>query len=136
MKAGLGQLDMIKKALGYEEGSAMAEWADENPALALREYNKRQPNSYSGTGPSDEEIQAAIAKGVNTQDGGYFAAEGSPSPLPETGTATKSNNAQTAELQNTMAQVQAYGDSSIPGLQGKQMLSRNMMNLLRRQGRN
>ena len=136
VKAGLGQLDMIKKALGYEEGSAMAKWADTNPALALREYNKRQPNSYSGTGPSDEEIKAAIAKGVNIQDGGYFAAEGSPSPLPETGTATKSNNAQTAELQNTMAQVQAYGDSAIPGLQGKQMLSRNMMNLLRRQGRN
>ena len=135
VKAGLGQLDMIKKALGYEEGSAMAKWAYANPALALREYNKRQPNSYSGTGPSDEEIKAAIAKGVNTQDGGYFAAEGSPNPLPETGTATKSNNAQTAELQNAMAQAQAYGDSAIPGLQGKSMLSKNMMNLLRRQGR-
>ena len=33
VKAGLGQLDMIKKALGYEEGSAMAEWADVNPAV-------------------------------------------------------------------------------------------------------
>ena len=136
VKAGLGQMDMIKKALGYAEGSAMAAWADEHPALALREYNKRQPNAYSGTGPSDEEIKAAIAKGVNTQDGGYFAAEGSPNPLPETGTATKSNNAQTAELQNAMAQAQAYGDSGVPGLRGKSMLSKNMMNLLRRQGRN
>ena len=135
VKAGLGQMEMIKKGLGYEEGSAMAKWADANPALALREYNKRQPNAYSGTGPSDEEIKAAIAKGVNTQDGGYFAAEGSPNPLPETGTATKSNNAQTADLQNAMAQAQAYGESGVPGLQGKSMLSKNMMNLLRRQGR-
>ena len=47
----------------------MAKWADMNPALALREYNKRQPNAYSGTGPSDEEIKAAMA--ANTQDGGY-----------------------------------------------------------------
>ena len=130
VKAGLGQLDMIKKALGYEEGSAMAKWADANPALALREYNKRQPNAYSGTGPSDEEIKAAMEAGQ------FSPSAGSPSPLPETGTATKSNNAQTAELQNSMAQAQAYGDSAIPGLQGKSMLSKNMMNLLRRQGRN
>ena len=129
-KAGLGQMDMIKKALGYEEGSAMAKWADEHPALALREYNKRQPNAYSGTGPSDEEIKAAMEAGQ------FSPSAGSPSPLPETGTATKSNNAQTAELQNSMAQAQAYGDSAIPGLQGKSMLSKNMMNLLRRQGRN
>lgn len=105
VKAGLGQLDMIKKALGYEEGSAMAKWADENPALALREYNKRQPNAYSGTGPSDEEIKAAMAKGVNTESGGYFASEGSPNPLGKTGEARESNTAQTAQSQPVTRQA-------------------------------
>lgn len=134
-KVGIGAIDEIIDAMGYA-GTPMEEWARNNENLALREYNKKFANSYAGTGPSDEEIKAAIAKGVNTPDGGYFAAEGSPSPLPETGTATKSNNAQTAELQNAMAQAKAYGESGVPGLQGKSMLSKNMMNLLRRQGRN
>ena len=139
MKAGLGQMDMIKKALGYEEGSAMAAWADANPALALREYNKRQPNSYSGTGPSDEEIKAAMEAGQ------FSPSAGSPNPLGETGVARESNTAQTAEAQpverqainnESLNQIQGYMDSGIPGLGGKQMLGQNMMNLLRRQGRN
>lgn len=139
VKAGLGQLDMIKKALGYEEGSAMAKWADTNPALALREYNKRQPNSYSGTGPSDEEIKAAMEAGQ------FSPSAGSPNPLGETGMARESNTAQTAEAQpverqainnDSLNEIQAYMDTAVPGLGGKQMLSQNMMNLLRRQGRN
>ena len=100
VKAGLGQMDMIKKALGYEEGSAMAKWADANPALALREYNKRQPNSYSGTGPSDEEIKAAMEAGQ------FSPSAGSPNPLGETGMARKSNTAQTAAAQNVDQQRQ------------------------------
>ena len=139
VKAGLGQLDMIKKALGYEEGSAMAKWADANPALALREYNKRQPNSYSGTGPSDEEIKAAMEAGQ------FSPSAGSPNPLGETGMARESNTAQTAEAQpverqainnDSLNEIQAYMDTAVPGLGGKQMLSQNMMSLLRRQGKN
>ena len=138
-KAGLGQMDMIKKALGYEEGSAMAAWADANPALALREYNKRQPNAYSGTGPSDEEIKAAMEAGQ------FSPSAGSPNPLGETGMARESNTAQTAEAQpverqainnDSLNEIQAYMDTAVPGLGGKQMLSQNMMNLLRRQGKN
>ena len=136
-KAGLGQMDMIKKALGYEEGSAMAKWADANPALALREYNKRQPNSYSGTGPSDEEIKAAMEAGQ------FSPSAGSPNPLGETGMARESNTAQTAaaqpvdqQRQLNLEEVQQYMDSGVKGLKGKQMLGQNMMNLLRRQGRN
>ena len=139
VKAGLGQLDMIKKALGYEEGSAMAKWADANPALALREYNKRQPNSYSGTGPSDEEIKAAMEAGQ------FSPSAGSPNPLGETGMARESNTAQTAEAQpverqainnDSLNEIQAYMDTAVPGLGGKQMLSQNMMSLFRRQGKN
>ena len=122
-KAGLGQMDMIKKALGYEEGSAMAAWADANPALALREYNKRQPNSYSGTGPSDEEIKAAMEAGQ------FSPSAGSPNPLGETGMARESNTAQTAaaqpvnqQRQLNLDEVQNYMDSGVPGLNGKQML--------------
>ena len=114
-RAGQGGIEEIISAMEYEGDKA--KWARANQGLALREYNKKFANAYSGTGPSDEEIKAAIAKGVNTEDGGYFAPEGSPNPLPETGTATKSNNAQTAQLQNTDAQAES-------GLKGKQMFNR------------
>ena len=122
-KAGLGQMEMIKKGLGYEEGSAMAKWADANPALALREYNRRQPNAYSGTGPSDEEIKAAMEAGQ------FSPSAGSPNPLGETGMARKSNTVQTAaaqpvdqQRQLNLDEVQKYMDSGVPGLNGKQML--------------
>ena len=135
-KAGLGQMDKIIESMGYT--GDMATWAKNNPALALREYNKRQPDSYSGTGPSDSEIEQAM------KDGNFFPSEGSPNPLGKTGEARESNTAQTAEAQNvprqsintnSLNQIEAYRDTAIPGMGGKQMLSQNMMNLLRRQGR-
>lgn len=131
-KAGLGQMDMIKKALGYEEGSAMAKWADANPALALREYNKRQPNAYAGTGPSDEEIKAAMEAGE------FSPSTGSPNPLGETGMARESNTAQTAQAQPVGVQAANsqeaanYAESGVPGLKGKQMLGRQIQNMIRR----
>ena len=131
-KAGLGQLDMIKKGLGYEEGSAMAKWADANPALALREYNKRQPNAYAGTGPSDEEIKAAMEAGE------FSPSAGSPNPLGETGMARESNTAQTAQAQPVGVQAANsqeaadYAESGVPGLKGKQMLGRQIQNMIRR----
>jgi hypothetical protein len=119
-KAGIGQIDQIIKAMGYE--GPMAEWAKANPALALREYNKRQPNSYSGTGPSDEEIKAAMEAGQ------FSPSAGSPNPLGETGMARESNTAQTAaaqpvdqQRQLNLDEVQKYMDSGVPGLKGKQM---------------
>ena len=135
-KAGLGQMDKIIESMGYT--GDMATWAKNNPALALREYNKRQPNAYSGTGPSDAEIEQAM------KDGNFSPSEGSPNPLGKTGEARESNTAQTAEAQNvarqaintdSLNQIEAYRDTAIPGMGGKQMLSQNMMNLLRRQGR-
>ena len=135
-KAGLGQMDKIIDSMGYT--GDMATWAKNNPALALREYNKRQPNAYSGTGPSDAEIEQAM------KDGNFFPSEGSPNPLGKTGEARESNTAQTREAQNvarqaintdSLNQIQGYLDTAIPGMGGKEMLSQNMMNLLRRQGR-
>lgn len=125
VKAGLGQMDMIKRGLGYEEGSDMAKWAEANPALALREYNKRQPDSYSGTGPSDSEIEQAM------KSGNFYPSEGSPNPLPETGTATKANNEKTAALQNQIAQAEAYAQSSPKGLRGKQALGKTIASAIR-----
>lgn len=131
-KAGLGQLDMIKKGLGYEEGSAMAKWADANPALALREYNNRQPNAYSGTGPSDEEIKAAMAAGQ------FSPAAGSPNPLGETGMARESNTAQMAQAQPVdqqrqlnLDEVQQYMNSGVPGLKGKGMLGTQLAKMIK-----
>ena len=117
MKAGLGQMDMIKKALGYEEGSAMAAWADENPALALREYNKRQPNAYAGTGPSNEEIKAAM------DSGNFFASQGSPNPLGKTGEAREINTAQTEAIQPT--QRQAINNESLNAMEALMGRSHN-----------
>lgn len=96
-KAGIGQIDQIIEAMGYE--GPMAEWAKANPALALREYNKRQPNAYAGTGPSNEEIKAAM------DAGNFFASQGSPNPLGKTGEARESNTAQTEAIQNTKRQA-------------------------------
>ena len=128
-KAGIGQIDQIIEAMGYE--GPMAEWAKANPALALREYNKRQPNAYAGTGPSNEEIKAAM------DAGNFFAAEGSPNPLGTTGAAREANTAQTAQAQNVAQQqelnlqeVQNYMDSAVPGLRGKQLFGGQLNKLI------
>ena len=113
---------------GYEEGSAMAKWADANPALALREYNKRQPNSYSGTGPSDEEIEQGGNHWTTWIQFGSLRAIRR-IPLGETCLARESNIEQTAAAQPVAQQrqlnldeIQRYMDSGVPGLNGKQML--------------
>ncbi len=98
-KVGAGLTDEIIGAMGYE--GAMAEWAKANPALAMREYNKKFANSYEGTGPGDEAIQQAMDQGQ------FFPSEGSPNPLGETGQARESNTAQTAQQQPVTAQAGA-----------------------------
>lgn len=122
---GTGAMPEIIDAMGYT--GDMAKWAELHPALAMREYNKKFGNAYAGTGPSDEEIKAAIAKGVNTPDGGYFAAENSPNPLGRTGEARESNTAQTEAIQPKTRQainteslnaIDALRTHTVPGLQG------------------
>ena len=122
-KAGIGAMPEIIDALGYEEGSAMAQWAQANPALAMREYNKTVANSYEGTGPDSAAIQQAMDQGK------YFPSEGSPNPLGETGVATDMNMAQFAETQPVA--MQASGNTpfftestGISGLGGKDLYNK------------
>ena len=108
-KVGAGLTDEIIDAMGYTGG--MAEWAKANPALAMREYNKKFANSYEGTGPGNEAIQQAMDQGK------FFPSEGSPNPLGETGVAREMNTAQISAAQPTNEQFYAK-----EGLLGKQML--------------
>lgn len=120
---GTGAMPEIIDAMGYT--GAMAEWAKANPALAMREYNKQFGNSYAGTGPSDEEIKAAM------DAGNFFPSEGSPNPLGRTGEARESNTAQTEAIQPTKRQainteslnaIDALRTHTVPGLQGMDIL--------------
>lgn len=47
--AGRGQMGEIKKALGYEEGSDLAKWAEANPMLAQRLFAKKAQTPVVGT---------------------------------------------------------------------------------------
>lgn len=118
-KVGIGAIDEIIDAMGYE--GDMANWARSNENLALREYNKKFGNSYGGAGPSNEEIQAAMSAG------NFFPSEGSPNPLGETGMAREANTAQTAEAQpvdrqainnESLNAIEALRSNNVPGLDG------------------
>tara|TARA_R100000322_G_C5429126_1_gene188154 strand:- start:744 stop:1277 length:534 start_codon:yes stop_codon:yes gene_type:complete len=131
-KVGIGAIDEIIEAMGYE--GPMADWARANEGLALREYNKKfgGPAEYAGTGPSDEEIRAAMAAGQ------FSPSAGSPNPLGETGMARESNTAQMAEAQPVDQQrqlnfdeVQKYMDSGVPGLNGKAMLGMQLAKMIK-----
>ena len=127
-KVGTGAMPEIIDAMGYT--GAMAEWAKANPALAMREYNKKfgGPAEYAGTGPSDEEIKAAM------DAGNFFPSEGSPNPLGKTGEARESNTAQTESIQNAKRQaikneslnaieaIEALRSHKVPDLYGMDML--------------
>ena len=132
---GTGAMPEIIDAMGYT--GDMAKWAEANPALAMREYNKKFGDSYAGTGPSDAEIQAAM------DEGRYFPSEGCPNPLGKTGEAREINNAGTAQAQNgtqqqkrelALDQIQQYIDSSPENLRGKRTLGNTLINLMRRKG--
>ena len=124
-KVGTGAMPEIIDAMGYT--GAMAEWAKANPALAMREYNKKfgGPAEYAGTGPSDEEIKAAM------DAGNFFPSEGSPNPRGKTGEARESNTAQTESIQNAERQainnerlnaIEALRSHNVPNLYGMDML--------------
>ena len=72
----------------------MEEWAQANEGLALREYNKKfgGPAEYAGTGPSDEEIKAAMEALI-------LPVRRWPNPLGKTGEARGNQLAQTQALQ-------------------------------------
>lgn len=74
---GLGAQDEIlaglTQGLDPAKAEAMKTWAKANPMLAYREYDKRFPKPT--TGPDDEAIRQAMAKGQ------YFPSESSPDPL-------------------------------------------------------
>lgn len=70
----------LTKGLQGKDSQNIAEWAKANPMLAQREYAKKMSADqaaagYSGTGPSDPAIRAAMSKRQ------YFQSEGSPSPI-------------------------------------------------------
>ena len=115
-KVGAGLSDEIIGAMGYE--GPMAEWAKANPALAMREYNKKFANSYEGSGPGDEAIQQAMDQGQ------FFPSQGSPNPLGTTGQPREANTQATSAMQNTMSQK-----ASETGLQGKSMLMALLNNM-------
>lgn len=78
--AGRGSMGEITTALSavdprYQKGGALEKWAQVNPMLAMREFNKQFPTGAPTTGPSDEAIRAAMSGGK------YFPSEGSPSPI-------------------------------------------------------
>jgi hypothetical protein len=78
--AGRGSMGEITTALSsidprYQKGGALEKWAQANPMLAMREFNRQFPTGAPTTGPSDEAIRAAMSGGT------YFSSEGSPSPI-------------------------------------------------------
>ncbi len=130
-KVGIGAIDEIIDAMGYA-GTPMEEWARANENLALREFNKKFGNSYAGTGPSDEEIKAAMAAGQ------FSPSAGSPNPLGETGMPRVSNTAQTAQAQPVdqqrqlnLDEVQRYMNSGVPGLRGKGVLGTQIAKMIK-----
>ena len=114
-KVGIGAIDEIIDAMGYA-GTPMEEWARANEGLALREYNKKfgGPAEYAGTGPSDEEIKAAMEAGQ------FFPSEGSPNPLGKTGEARETNTAQTQALQGRQERP-FVSDEAMPQLRGMKL---------------
>jgi hypothetical protein len=67
--AGRGNMPEIQKSLGYEKGSALAEWAQANPMLAQRLYAKQQAQLESAPSAAPE---GAAEFGARAQsEGGY-----------------------------------------------------------------
>jgi len=116
-QAGIGANPEIIEALGYEKGSPMETWAKANPALAMREYNKKFGNSYEGEGSGD--ANSVLANGMTAGADQAAAIKNAAAIMGGTGRITESNNQKTSELQNPEAQ-------SIPGLNGMNTLRETM----------
>ncbi|MAH14096.1 MAG: hypothetical protein CMO33_10225, partial [Verrucomicrobia bacterium] len=120
-KVGTGAMPEIIEMMGFT--GDLKKWAEANPALALREYNKKfgGPAEYAGTGPSDEEIKAAMEAGQ------FSPSAGSPNPLGETGKARESNTAQTAAAQPVPRQ--AINNESLNAIDALMPKSHNVAGL-------
>jgi len=100
---GIGAKDEIIQGLTMgmqgDEAKRISQWAEANPALALREYNKRFPKGQMTDGPDDAAIKLAMEKEQ------FFPSEGSPNPL-----AGGAQTAQPSAMAPTAAGMQAaYG---------------------------
>lgn len=100
---GIGAKDEIIQGLTMgmqgDEAKRISQWAEANPALALREYNKRFPKGQMTDGPDDAAIKSAMEKEQ------FFPSEGSPNPL-----GSGAQAAQPSAMAPTAAGMQAaYG---------------------------
>lgn len=79
----------LTQELEPERAAAIKSWAEANPALALREYNKRYPIERAQSNLMEPEEQESPARLVAIKDameaGRYFPSEGSPNPLARQG---------------------------------------------------
>ena len=126
-QAGIGANDEIIEALGYEGN--MAEWAKANPALAMREYNKKFGNSYEGEGSGD--ANSVLANGMTAGEDARQAAMNAAAIMEGTGRPRESNTEVMAPAQNTDMQGQnnlnldmvgEYMDKKPKGLEGMNLL--------------
>ena len=126
---------------GFDTRDKAEAFIARNPGIAFREFNKGNPVTMVGDKPAmieEEAITDYMDTGLDRDEAIRRIRGGMPAQQ-------ESNIEQTAEAQpverqainnESLNEIQAYMDSSVPGLGGKQMLGQNMMNLLRRQGRN
>jgi len=133
-QAGIGANDEIIEALGYEGN--MAEWAKANPALAMREYNKKfgnsgvfSPDAYEGNGSGD--ATSVLANGMTAGEDARQAAMNAAAIMEGTGRPRESNTEVMAPAQNTDMQGQnnlnldmvgEYMDKKPKGLEGMNLL--------------
>ena len=125
-QAGIGANDEIIEALGYEGN--MAEWAKANPALAMREYNKKFGNSYEGEGSGD--ANSVLANGMTAGEDARQAAMNAAAIMEGTGRARESNTQAMAPAQPTATQAQNNNDLNlagvgqyVEGLEGKKLFN-------------
>ena len=125
-QAGIGANDEIIEALGYEGN--MAEWAKANPALAMREYNKKFGNSYEGEGSGD--ANSVLANGMTAGEDARQAAMNAAAIMEGTGRPRESNTQAMAPAQPTATQAQNNNDLNlagvgqyVEGLEGKKLFN-------------
>ncbi len=125
-QAGIGANDEIIDALGYT--GDMAKWAEANPALAMREYNKKFGNSYGGFGSGD--ANTVLPNGMTAGEDARQAAMNAAAIMEGTGRPRESNTAQMAPAQPAAIQAQnnndlnlAGVDQYVDGLEGKKLFN-------------